>query len=70
MMHVALAYLVLIQAVNLLCLGQRSKSTYVTNLGLSTGEHSGTMYTGNQINLCRQRTNLGNLTTIGTLVVL
>ena len=70
MMHISLAYFVLIQAIDLLLLGQRSQSTYITDLCLSTGEHSGTMYTGDDIYLCCQRTDLGDRTTIGTLVVL
>ena len=69
-MHISLAYFVLIQTIDLLLLGQRCQSTYITDLCLSTGEHSGTMYTGDDIYLCCQRTDLGDRTAIGTLVIL
>ena len=68
-MHISLAYFVLIQAIDLLLLGQRCQSTYVTDLGLSTGEHSGTMYTGDDVYFCCQRTDLCDCTSIGTLVI-
>ena len=69
MAYISLAYFVLIQAIDLLLLGQRCQSTYVTDLGLSTCEHSGTMYTGYDVYFCCQRTDLCDCTSIGTLVI-
>ena len=69
MMHVSLAYFMLIQSIQLLLLRQRSQRTYVTDLSLSTGEHSGTMYSRDNIYFSCQRTNLGDLTSIRTFVI-
>ena len=69
MMHIALAHFIFIKPVKLLLLGQRSQRTYITDLGLSTGKHGGSMYSGNDINLRCQGTDLGNLTPVRTLMV-
>ena len=69
-MHITLACLIFIQAIQTLCLGQRSQGTDVADLSLSSGEHGRTVYTRDDINLCGQRTNLGNLTAVRTLVIL
>ena len=69
MMHISLGCCKLIQAVNLLCLGQRSQSYHVTDLCLSSGEHSGTMHTRNDIYLSCQRTDLLDGTSVGTFVI-
>ncbi len=70
LMHVTFGGLELIQSVQFLCFGKRSQCCYVADLSLSTGEHCRAMYARDQINLCSQRTDLGNLTAIRTLVVL
>ena len=44
-----------------LCLRKRSQSADVADLSLSTGEHSRTMYSRDDIHLCCQRTDLGDL---------
>ena len=69
-MHISLAHFVLVQAVDSLLLGQRRQGTHIADLGLAAGEHSGAMYPGNDVHFGCQRTDLGNLTAIGTLMIL
>ena len=70
MMHVALVYFVRIKTVDLLHLRKRSKCTDIADLCLSACEHCGAVNTGNKINLSCKRTDLCDLTTVGTLVIL
>ena len=70
MVHISLAHFVFIQSVQLLLLGERSQRTYIADLGLSPSEHGGTMNSGDQVNLCRQRTDLGDLTAVRALAIL
>ena len=70
MVHVTLGYFVVIQAVQTLCIGKRCQGRNVADLSLSTGEHSGTMYSRNDIDLSCQRTDLSDSTTVRTLVIL
>ena len=69
-MHISLADFIFIQAVDPLHLGKRSESGHGTDLGLSAGEHGGAMHSGDDIHLCRQRTDLVDGTAIRTLVIL
>ncbi len=69
-MHIALAYFILVQSVNLLLLGQRCQGTYIADLGLAAGEHGGTMHSGDDIHLCCQRTDLRNRPPVRTFVIL
>ena len=59
-----------VKALNTLCLGQRSQSDNVTDLGLAAGEHSGTVNAGNDVDFCCQRTDLIQCTAVRALVVL
>ena len=68
--HISLGSLHVVDAVQFLALRQWSQGTYVENLCLSTGKHTGTVYSRKQINLSRQRTNLRDTTAVRTLVVL
>ena len=68
-MHIAFADFILIQSVQPLLLGEGRQRTYIADLGLSSGKHGRTMHSGNQIHLCRQRTDLGHLTPVRTLSV-
>ncbi len=70
MMHISLGNRILIQSVQALCLGKRSKCADVADLCLSSGKHGRTMHTRDQINLRCQRTDLGNGTSIRTFVIL
>ena len=68
-MHISLACLKLVKSVNSLCLCKRCQSSNRTDLSLSTGEHSGAMYSRDDINLCCQRTDLCDRTAVRTFVI-
>ena len=70
MVHITFADFIFIQPVYSLLLGQRRQGTYITDLSLSAGEHGGSVHSGNNVNLCRQRTDLGNGTSVRTFVIL
>ena len=70
MMHIALGCHILVQTVNLLNLRQRCQCNNIADLCLSTGKHCRTVNSRNQVNLCSQRTNLINSSSIRPLVVL
>ena len=70
MVHISLGNLVLVQTVKLLNLRQRSQRTNVADLRLTTGKHAGAVYSRDQVNLCRQRTDLVDRTAVGTLMIL
>ena len=69
LMHVTFGGLELIQSVQFLCFGKRSQCCYVADLSLSTGKHSGTMNTRDNVNLCCQRTDFCDRTAVRTFVV-
>ncbi len=68
-MHISLRCFIDIQTIDLLYLRQRCQCTHIADLGLSTGEHSRTMYSGNQIHFCCQRTDFCDGTSIRSLVI-
>ena len=68
--HVSLAGDVSIQTIDSLSIGQRSQSTDVQDLSLTTGEHTGTVSSGQQVNLSSKRTDLSDGTTVRTLLIL
>ena len=70
MVHIALAGLRLVQTVQSLCLGKWSQCCDRTDLRLSSRKHGRTMYSRNQIYLRSQRTDLVDLTSVRTLMVL
>ena len=70
MVHISLADLVLVQAVDPLGLGQGSQGTYVADLRLSSREHGGPVNPGNNVNLSRQPADLVDLTSVRALSVL
>ena len=69
MVHISLADLVLVQAVNPLGLGQGSQGTYVANLGLASGEHGGAMHPGDDVHFRGKRTDLRDFTSVRPFVV-
>ena len=69
-MHISLLSLVGIQSVNSLLLRKRSQCSNIADLSLSTGKHGRAMNSRDQVNLSSQRSDLCDLTTIRTLVIL
>ena len=69
LMHVALAGLIFVQPVQSLCLGQRCQSYHIADLGLSPGKHGGSVDSGDNVHLGRQRTDLAHRPAVGSLVV-
>ena len=61
---------VLVESLDLLNLGKRCQGDDIEDLGLSTLEHRRAMDSRNQIHLCLERTDLLDLTTIRSLVIL
>ena len=70
MVHIPLGGLSLIQSVQPLCLRQRRQSSNGTDLGLSTGKHSRTVNSGDQVYFRRQWTDLIDGSAVRTLVIL
>ena len=70
LMDISLLSYVRIKSLNPLSLRKRSKGTYVTDLGLSSGEHCGSVNSGDDINLSGKRSDLSDLTAVGSLVIL
>ena len=70
MVHISLGCFKLVKSVNSLCLRKRSQSCHGADLCLSTGEHSGTMNSRDDVYFCCQRTDLCDLTAVRTFVVL
>ena len=69
LVHISLRNLKLIQSIQLLRFGKRSQCSNVADLGLSAGKHCRTVNSRNDIDLCRQRTDLVDRTSIRTFVV-
>ena len=70
LMHVALLCDIGIKSLYLLRLGKRSESHNVADLCLSAGEHRGAVYTGDDIHLGCQRTDLADLASVRSLMLL
>ena len=70
LMHVSLLDYVRIQSLYALCIRQRSQCADINDLCLASGEHRGSVHSRNQTNLCKQRTDLIQLTAVRTLVIL
>ena len=70
MVHISLGRLVFIQSVQSLCLRQRRQCSHVTDLCLSSRKHCGAVYSRDQVNLCRKRSDLIDCAAVRTLVIL
>ena len=68
-MHISLGSLELVQSVQSLRVGKRRQGGYRTDLCLSSGEHGGTVNSGDDVNFSGQRTDLRDLAAVGTLVI-
>ena len=68
MVHIALFGL-LVQTVQLLGIVHGAKGGHRQHLGLASGEHTGAVGSGQQVNLCVQGTNVVNAAAVHTLVL-